>query len=137
MIVTVSPVPMSETFSGKDIAIANSLSKATLRVAAEAFARNHPAVDYFPAFEMVTLSPRNLAYGADCLHVTDNAVGMVVSQFLTLYAGEKIAPIAFNEVAYLKANSDVEAAVRLGHFELGFEHWLMHGKAEGRPVAPA
>jgi hypothetical protein len=87
IIVTVSPVPMSETFSGRDIGVANTLSKATLRVAAEQFSRCHAAVDYFPAFEMVSLAPRERAYAPDYLHVNDKVVGIVMQRFLTHYLG--------------------------------------------------
>ncbi len=136
VIVTVSPVPMRDTFSGKDVAVANTLSKATLRVAAEAFARSHANVDYFPTLDMISLSPRNLAYGADCMHVTDQAVGMIMRLFLRLYLQQDVPAASFNEPAYLLANPDVEAAARLGRIESGYEHWLSTGQAEGRPLAP-
>jgi SAM-dependent methyltransferase len=137
LIVTVSPVPMGNTFSGKDVAVANTLSKATLRVAAETFARDNDDVDYFPTFDMISLSPRSLAYGADCLHVADSVVRMAMREFLRLYLGKDAASVPFNELAYLAANPDVEAAVRLGNFSSGFEHWLLHGRDEGRILAPA
>jgi hypothetical protein len=136
IVITVSPVPLSETFSGKDVMVANTLSKATLRVAAEAFASNHNDVDYFPTFDMISMSPRALAYEADCLHVTDQAVGQAVRQFVGLYMQKDVEPIPFNELAYLTANPDVDAAVRSGSLESGFEHWLQHGRAEGRAIAP-
>jgi hypothetical protein len=47
-----------------------------------------------------------------------------------------VEPIPFNELAYLTANPDVDAAVRSASLESGFEHWLRHGRAEGRAIAP-
>ena len=125
---------MSNTFSGKDIAVANTLSKATLRVAAEIFAHTYASVDYFPTFDMISLSPRGLAYKADCLHVTDSIIGKIMSKFLRLYLGNDVVATPFSESEYIRANPDVEAAVRLGLFSSGFEHWVSHGREEGRLV---
>jgi hypothetical protein len=131
-IVTVSPVPMSETFSGKDIIAANTYSKAVLRVAAQAFADAHENVDYFPSLEIVALSPRRIAYTADCRHVSDDAVRIVIGEFLRLYIGAEIAATSFDELGYLAANPDVAAAARRGEWESGFEHYRARGEAEGR-----
>jgi hypothetical protein len=136
IILTVSPVPMDSTFAGRDVVTANMLSKSTLRVAAETFANEHAVVDYFPSFDMIAMSPRASAYGADCLHVSERAVGSVVARFLELYTGEPIAATQFNEIAYLAANPDVEGAVRSGQWESGFAHWLRFGQKEGRRITP-
>ena len=56
LVVTVSPVPLGETFSGRDAMIANTYSKCTLRCAAEVFSQAHADVDYFPSYEIVTQS---------------------------------------------------------------------------------
>lgn len=136
IIVTVSPVPMSDTFSGRDVAIANAYSKATLRVAADKFAETFDNVDYFPTYDMISLSPRESVYGPDCLHISDKIVGQMMNKFLALYMGRDIPALPFNELGYLAANPDVETAARLGEFESGFEHWLLCGQAEGRPLMP-
>ncbi len=136
IVVTVSPVPMFATFSGRDAAVANTYSKAVLRVVAEEFAASHPLVDYFPSYDMVMLAPRKEAFGADCLHVTDAAVGQVIGHFLRLYTGCEPVATEFSEIAYLAANEDVEAAVRRGNFDSGFAHWVAFGKREGRPLRP-
>lgn len=136
-IVTVSPVPMAATFTGVDVVVANTLSKSTLRAAANAFVRAHDDVDYFPSYEIVTHSPRDFAYGEDRLHVTDRIVGPVTDTFTRTYIGE-IEPRSpgFRELPYLAANPDVEAAVRDGTLESGLEHWLAAGQAEGRALTP-
>ncbi|MDM7255183.1 MAG: GSCFA domain-containing protein [Paracoccus sp. (in: a-proteobacteria)] len=54
LILTVSPVPLSATASGGHVLPATTASKATLRAAAGDFAADHPDVDYFPAYEIVT-----------------------------------------------------------------------------------
>jgi hypothetical protein len=136
VIVTVSPVPMSETFSGQDVALANMRSKSTLRIAAEQFSSAYDDVDYFPSYDIVTLSPRNLAYAGDRLHVANSVVGTIMGIFLSLYADIETPAPDFVELAYLAANPDVEDAVRTGGLESGFEHWMLCGKAEGRLLMP-
>lgn len=133
IILTVSPVPMGATFSGRDVAVANTLSKSTLRAAADAFQMAHADVDYFPSYEIVTLSAREHAYAADCLHVADQIVSHVMATFLSLYCkSAPQAPEGFSEMTYLDANPDVEDAVRAGILSSGYEHWIKHGRGEGR-----
>ena len=136
IIITVSPVPMSDTFSGRDVLIANVYSKCTLRAAAEIFTQLHDNVDYFPTFDIISVSPRDIAYGADCLHVSDAVVGEMMQSFMRLYLESTELPAAFNELAYLEINPDVEDAVRRGEFISGFEHWQRHGQSEGRQLYP-
>jgi hypothetical protein len=135
-VVTVSPVPLSETFSGRDVLVANLYSKSTLRAAADAFAQAYDDVDYFPGYDMITMAPRAAVYDPDCLHVSDAAVGSVVQTFLHLYLGLAAEPTTFSERAYLQANPDVETVLRRGELSSAFEHWQRFGRDEGRPLAP-
>lgn len=140
IVVTVSPVPMGTTFSGRDVAVANMLSKSTLRAAAGAFEAGHDDVDYFPSYEIASLSPRAFAYGPDCLHVADRLVSGIMGMFMEAYLGEaapRLAPEGFTELAYMDANPDVEEAVRRGDLASGFEHWQRQGAAEGRAISTA
>jgi len=134
IIVSVSPVPMSETFSGGDIIVANMNSKSTLRVAAEMFAEAHDDIDYFPSFDMISMSPRAKAYEADCRHVSDAIVGQVIRTFLKAHLGAEVSRPDFCERSYLAANRDVEDRLRLGELASGFEHWIQYGREEGRPL---
>ncbi|PVX31183.1 GSCFA domain-containing protein [Sphingomonas pokkalii] len=136
IIVTVSPVPMSETFSGRDIFVANMYSKSMLCAAANAFADAHEDVDYFPSYDIISLSPRQDVYDRDCLHVRNDAVGAMMGLFLRLYMGIDAEPIAFRELPYLNANADVDALVRRGELDSGYAHWIREGQKEGRPLAP-
>lgn len=43
----------------------------------------------------------------------------------------------FDEAFYLSRYPDVAAAVRAGSFKSGQEHYILHGKAEGREAAPS
>jgi hypothetical protein len=91
-VVTVSPVPLSETFSGNDVLVANTYSKATLRTVAGDFARAHPDVDYFPSYEIASLSDRRVAFQEDLHHVHPAVVDVIVSTFLKCYGEAEAAP---------------------------------------------
>ncbi len=133
IIITVSPVPMNATFSGTDVAIANAYSKATLRAAAEMFANAFSNVDYFPSYELAMLSRRECVFKDDWIHVEDRCIEHIMEGFISSYIGE--IPRRFPEFLdgpYLKANPDVENAVRRGEISSGYDHWISHGQAEGR-----
>lgn len=134
IIVTVSPVPLDTTFSGKDILVANTASKAILRSAAEAVAARHPHVDYFPSFDMVMSASRAHAFRGDCQHVTDETVDEIVSRFLRVYMNRSGDEPGFREGPYLRGNPDVELAVRRGELASGYEHWVRFGREEGRSL---
>ena len=86
MLVTVSPVAMNTTFTGGDVLVANSYSKAVQRAAVEAFVRSHDNVDYFPSFESVMLSDRRRAWREDQAHASDEIVRLNVLRMIEAYA---------------------------------------------------
>jgi GSCFA family/TPR repeat len=86
MLITVSPVPFKATFSGQDAITANSYSKAVQRAACQAFVARHANVDYFPSYEIVTMSDRELVYEKDNVHVGSSTVAWIVDQVLGRYA---------------------------------------------------
>ncbi|MBV8750571.1 MAG: GSCFA domain-containing protein [Candidatus Eremiobacteraeota bacterium] len=139
IVVTVSPVPMRETFTGQDILVANTYSKSVLRVAADDSARDRANVQYYPSYEAVTVSNRALTYSsADDLHVRDAAVDAVTGDFLRTYGITRERPHPeFVELHYLFANPDVHDAVLAQRFPSGYAHWLAYGRAEGRPLRAA
>jgi len=84
VVLTVSPVPLGSTFTDQDCAVANTASKTVLRVVAEQLAAEFDYVDYFPSYEMVTLSGLE-NYEADNMHVRSDVVHRVVSYMLSHY----------------------------------------------------
>lgn len=52
-ILTVSPVPLTATMSGRHVAVATMASKSILRAVADQLATNRPYVDYFPSYEII------------------------------------------------------------------------------------
>lgn len=85
VIVTVSPVPLLNTFSGADIVTANTYSKSSLMVAAHILAEKFDFVDYYPSYEMVTNSPRSTSWAQDQAHVTPQVVDKVIENFILKY----------------------------------------------------
>lgn len=85
VLITVSPVPMTATFSGQDCVIANSRSKAEMRLTADLLARRFAGVvDYFPSYEMVlSVGPGGLA--PDLIHVRGEVVARVMDHLRANY----------------------------------------------------
>jgi hypothetical protein len=137
IVVTVSPVPLHRTFVAPDVLVVNAYGKATLRAVAGDVVRTRPNVEYFPAYELVTVSERRNAWLDDQLHVRFAMQELIGATFLETFGlSMPRAHPEYNEDDYLNANPDVKAAVLRGEFGTGYEHWLHHGREEGRPLHP-
>jgi len=79
MILTVSPVPLAATAVPGHVLLANSYSKAVLRVAAEKLTRL-PDVYYFPAYEIVNAAG-NEYFAADRRSILEGGVLRVMALF--------------------------------------------------------
>ena len=101
ILVTVSPVALSTTFTGRDVLVANSYMKSALRTAVEAFAMGRENIDYLPSYESIVLSDRRRAWREDQAHVADEMVRVNVLRMLASYAEEAAGPDA--ELAVLEA----------------------------------
>lgn len=137
-VVTVSPVPLNATATGEDIRIANTISKSTLRVAANELIALRPDCIYFPSYEMITGARKDLAFAQDERHVKNSVVRDVVGKFIADYFGDLpiLVPEDFSEFAYLQANPDIDDAVRKGEMISGIQHFIHHGKNENRRTVP-
>lgn len=82
VIVTVSPVGLLQTYSGRDIVVANTYSKSVLRAVAGAIEADFQGVTYWPSYEFATSTD---SFEADGRHVTRAAVDHIVSQFLAAH----------------------------------------------------
>ena len=71
--------------------VANSYSKAALRVAAEIATRSFDHVDYLPSYETVTLSDRALAWEDDLVHVRNDMIELNVARMLAAYLPDAAA----------------------------------------------
>jgi hypothetical protein len=88
--VTVSPVALARTFSGKDICVANTLSKATLRTVLSEASQLRSNIIYFPSYEAVMLNPRG-NFKWDGRHVTPGAVNEIVESFFGAFMHHETA----------------------------------------------
>jgi hypothetical protein len=82
LLLTVSPVPLIATYQRRHVLVANTLSKAVLRVAADMAERCFNNVIYFPAYEIIT-APATLGryYADDLRQVTEIGVRHVMRVF--------------------------------------------------------
>lgn len=86
LVITVSPVPLKRTFRAQDVIRANSYSKSLLRTLIDEFCLNHDNVDYFPSYELATLSDYRLVWSDDDFrHVDGYFVEYIMSMFLQHY----------------------------------------------------
>lgn len=107
---TVSPVPLQRTMTDKDILIANTYSKSTLRSAVGLICDRYDFVHYVPSYERVTLSKDPSVWGPDLRHVTKDFVGTIASTFAASALGQSSemtdAILAFNTAIMEKRTTD-------------------------------
>jgi len=87
IVITTSPVPAGRTYSDRDALVSYSHTKSLLRTLAQELADNDERVDYFPSYEIVTLSEREKAFNSDLIHVQDGIVARIMQQFFESYFG--------------------------------------------------
>jgi len=85
IVVTVSPVPLMNTFSTMDIVVANTWAKSLLRAVAQEWAAAHSNVDYFPSYEIVENSDHTEAWDLDLRHVRGTGVQHIMELFVQKY----------------------------------------------------
>ncbi|MGC2353728.1 MAG: GSCFA domain-containing protein [Candidatus Udaeobacter sp.] len=85
IVVTVSPVPLMNTFSTMDIVVANTWAKSLLRAVAHEWAGAHANVDYFPSYEIVQNSDRAAVWEPDLRHVKGAGAQHIMELFAQNY----------------------------------------------------
>src|SRR6266487_3968593 len=85
IVVTVSPVPLLNTFSTMDIVVANTYAKSVLRTVAQEWAATHENVDYFPSYEIVLNSDRAATWEPDLRHVKGAGAQHIMELFVRHY----------------------------------------------------
>ena len=89
MLLTVSPVPMTATANDEHVLVASTHTKSVLRAVAGELAREEPAIDYFPSYEIITAPPfRASHFQPNMREVAPAGVESVMSRFL----GEAVQP---------------------------------------------
>ena len=83
-LLTVSPVPLTATKSGKHVAVATMTSKSILRAVADQLATNRSNVDYFPSYDIIN-SPvfKGTFFEPNQRSVNPYGVNFVMDNFFT------------------------------------------------------
>jgi hypothetical protein len=93
-ILTVSPVPLTATKSGKHVLVATMHSKSILRAVAGQLSGAHPYIDYFPSYEIISSPPfQGMFFEPNKRSVTAGGVAFVMGHFfrsLTRTYGEHV-----------------------------------------------
>jgi hypothetical protein len=93
MVLTVSPVPLTATATGRHALVATTHSKSVLRAAAGQLADERDDVDYFPSYEIISGFPYRAAfYEPNLRTVTPDGVAFVMRHFFQALQG-RTAPI--------------------------------------------
>jgi hypothetical protein len=88
-LLTVSPVPLTATASGKHVLVATTYSKSILRSVAGGIARDLDYVDYFPSYEIISSFPyRGQSYAENMRSVTSEGVALVMRHFFSALGHE-------------------------------------------------
>lgn len=88
ILLTISPVPLNATHTNNDVMVANSYSKSVLRAVAEEVVCSNDFVHYYPSYEIVTLSKRDLAWEDDLIHVKPSLVKRITSRMTSIYCDD-------------------------------------------------
>jgi hypothetical protein len=84
LLLTVSPVPLTATASDDHVLVASTRSKSVLRAVAGDLAADHPAIHYFPSYEIIAAHPaRAMFFNPDLRSVNDFGVAEVMRHFFT------------------------------------------------------
>lgn len=81
-ILTVSPVPLTATASGRHVLQASAYSKSVLRGVAGQLAGEHPHIDYFPSYEVITnQTARGMFFEGNFRSIASQGVEVVMRSF--------------------------------------------------------
>lgn len=111
-LLTVSPVPLTATMSGKHVLVATMESKSILRAVAGSVAKAMASVDYFPSYEIINAAPfRGTFFEPNQRGVNPAGVAQVMQEFFAGLGVAQAAPSASGQAAAGKSGL---AAARKG-----------------------
>ena len=85
VLITTSPVVLARTFTGDDIIVANTHSKSVLRAIAGEVTAEREGVDYFPSYEIATITRRPEVWDDDLIHINANFVARIMQHVTEAY----------------------------------------------------
>ena len=108
-LLTVSPVPLTATASGRHVLQATTTSKAILRAALDEFCRDKPDVDYVPSYEVINHpAARGRFFTSNLRSVTPEGVSLVMANFLHAHGLSPASEAATPAPAVIEAEPDFE-----------------------------
>jgi hypothetical protein len=109
-ILTVSPVPLTATMSGKHVAVATMASKSVLRAVTDQLATNRGNVDYFPSYEIIN-SPvfKGTFFEPNQRSVNPYGVNFVMDNFFKCLSGKFGENIGKNKIDVFKNNEVIDS----------------------------
>ncbi len=122
IVLTVSPVPLAATYEKRHVLASTCLSKAILRVAAEACVSRRSGVCYFPSYEIITGPHAGGRYFEDDLRsITPAGVNHVMRVFFSRLGGAGFpAPeVTPGELRYVEAELAAVSAIVCDEEALG------------------
>ena len=109
LLLTVSPVPLTATNSGKHVAVATMASKSVLRAVADQLTTENEHIDYFPSYEIIN-SPifKSIFFEPNMRGVNPYGVNFVMDTFFKCLEGKfGKYPVSKSELAANHANVEV------------------------------
>jgi hypothetical protein len=86
LIITVSPVPLVQTYCQMDVQVANNESKSRIRAAVSEFIERHSDVHYFHSYEIVSACESMSDFmRKDGRHLHPDAIRFVIRQFMSAF----------------------------------------------------
>lgn len=107
ILLTVSPVPLTATASGKHVLSANAYSKSVLRAVAGQLSDENEHIDYFPSFEIITNQTAQAAfYASNYRSIKQEGVNTVMKTFFSEHGETTEKPITYKELT--QSSMDIE-----------------------------
>ncbi len=124
VLITTSPVFLARTFTGDDVIVANTHSKSVLRAVAGELSEKYENVDYFPSYEIATLTRRPEVWEDDLTHVQPNFIARIMQHVTNAYVPGSVNADArtMMQMANLAEAQQFEEAQRL-YDALGVAFW--------------
>lgn len=97
ILLTVSPIPLRNTYRAQDVILANTYSKSVLRAVAETACAEFPNTAYYPSYESITLTSRTLAWRDDQMHANAHVIALNIDRMIQAYTDDD-APFEAGDV---------------------------------------
>jgi hypothetical protein len=95
IVIGVSPIPLTSTFSAEDVIVANDFSKSALLSAIRTVTAKYDFCDYFPIYQFVPHTPRSSFFDNDGAHVKQDYVKRIIGRLVDNYfATQPVASVA-------------------------------------------